>query len=145
MQREIKFRIIHKDKIVGYEHLTKTGWKCNWIELNPNKGERWCTGVVEDSTSIAMLREQFTGVTDKFNKEIYVGDILKEMNRSKITKKDYWFPVYVVEIDKFGFTLKHVGGGKSNGSWYLPLTNWGTIVKIGDVHENPELIPSAVV
>lgn len=90
--------------------------------------EKWC---------------QFTGLLDSKGKEIYEGDILKHVNRSKITKKEYWFPIYKVEYELFGFTLNHIGGGKSNGSWWLPLTNWGEMKIIGNIYENHDLIPTS--
>lgn len=122
--RDIKFRIIHNGKIVGYERLTETGWKWNWIELNPDKGERWSTGVIQDSTPKAMLRNQYTGLKDKNGTEIYFDDLVKAP--SGLILRVIWYE------DEIRIALE------SKDTIYN--FNVGLYEVIGNVHLNPEML-----
>lgn len=73
MAREIKFRVIFKGKIVGYERLNDDGWQWMYLELNPDNGERWVKGVISQTDRCA--RVQFTGLKDRNDKEIFEGDV----------------------------------------------------------------------
>jgi len=128
--REIKFRVIHENEIVGYEYLTEYGWRWNWIELNPNKGERWSRGVIEDSTSTAMFREQYTGLKDRKDKDVYEGDIIKSPN---------WNPSrYKVIFQEGEFCFVSFDGGENPYTNPIHYVNYFEV--IGNIHENPELI-----
>lgn len=72
--RTIKFEVLHKWKVLGYERLTDNGWECMCIDLNPVGGEIWTKGVFNDSTEL--IRRQFTGLTDKNLIDIYENDKL---------------------------------------------------------------------
>ncbi len=65
---DIKFQVLHKGQIFGYERLTQSGWEWICIELNPDSGERWVKGVFNDNTEL--VRKQLIGL-DKDGKEIY--------------------------------------------------------------------------
>lgn len=55
-----------------------------------------------------------TGLFDKDGREICLGDRLRHLNASPLTKQEYWFPEYEVIWDAPSFRLKHTGGGKSS-------------------------------
>ncbi len=63
---------------------------------------------------------QFTGLLDKNGKEVYEGDILREVNNA-----------LVVEWHNTGFWCE-----AGDGSWIMP----SNFEIIGNIYENPELI-----
>lgn len=66
-----------------------------------------------------------TGVKDATGKMIHKGDRLLYKLEGSHTKQEYWNPEYEVIWDAPKFTLKHVGGGKCNGSFDFMLRNGG--------------------
>lgn len=133
MNRQIKFQIIHKNKVAGVERLSANGWEWMWYELNPDKGERWTKGLMADSPNCIIIRRQFTGLLDKNGKEIYEGDIVEHNDE-----------MYAVEygiqgVDAFegvGWNLWSFKDGiEATGE---RLTS--EIEVIGNIYENPKLL-----
>lgn len=110
MNREIKFRMYHKDfgmsKPVSLQDLSLST-DARWIELNP-------------------IIMQYTGLKDKNGKDIYEGDVLLLLDPS--WHKDIRIPVI---YDRGGYRAEF-------GTLYRAC-NIGVEV-IGNIYENPELL-----
>lgn len=129
--REIKFRIIYKGKVSGYERLTETKDSIHWewvaLDMNPDDGrERWVSGCYP--RGYKYQREQFSGfkISDK---EIYSGDII-EYSIEDLDGND----VVYTEIVEF-----------KDGQFCCETTPLYAIIEwncalIGNVHQNPELL-----
>ena len=109
--REIKFRAWDKEdkKMI-----------CG-IEKGINMGEEVCFGEFLDNSKWYVIM-QYTGLKDKNNKEIYEGDIVKDLFKN-IGKVFYYITGFMVEYPK------GIEG----------LTSHEEI--IGNVYENSELLP----
>lgn len=71
----------------------------------------------------------FTGLKDKSGKEIYDGDVIK--------MRDTKYQVKYVHAE---FRLSNLESGNITNSWSLSSQPQGTLEKIGNIYENPELL-----
>lgn len=127
--REIKFRIIHRDKISGIERLTENGWEWMWYELNPDKGERWTKGLMQDSSLI--IRNQFTGIKDKNGKEIYENDLLIFDERGAICRVEFKDGMFLAKTPF-----------KNYWKIYHKTKSYKAPEIIGNIYEHQELCPT---
>lgn len=128
--RDIKFRLILKGKIVGYERLTQRGWEWMFLSLNPDSGERWTRGVIESSKYI---RNQYTCFKDRDNQELYEGDIIM------FTLQDGTIEYGVIRFSDDGFWTSQKKGYHEE-LLSDELSSNLDYKKIGNIHQNPELI-----
>ena len=143
--KEIKFRVLANNKLLGYERLVNNQWEWNYIELNPDKGERWCKGVFTDSVlafliksyGTPLVRNQYTGLKDKNGKEIYEGDVIELF--WLFTGMSYFTTViWVCDLAKWAMAEKNGKGvyhyfGDQN-------TKLMDTEVIGNIYENPEFL-----
>lgn len=123
-QREIKFRFwLGHIKKMTYDHT---------LESIP--------GIIKEFTP-DIVPLQFTCKKDKNGKDIFEGDIVRILNESTATKKEYWYPVFEVNFEGLGFGLKHIGGGKEGDNHMFIFRHYSKDMEvIGNIYENPELI-----
>lgn len=114
MDREIKFRV--------YDTFDKAMWY-------PDTFFKFCRGVPSNWKQCYKLM-QYIGLLDKYGKEIYEGDIVKEIPNGHISQ---------IEWDSLGFRMNPEYEPKS--LWELAINN--RIKVIGNIYENPELLKEA--
>lgn len=93
-----------------------------------------------DGALDSIIWEQFTGLLDRNDKEIYEGDIVKTTDR--VTVKDLIFPIGVVEFKQQAFWICNVPSERPDFTHNETLLQyWETDLEvIGNVHETPELL-----
>ncbi|MFT8669479.1 MAG: YopX family protein [Liquorilactobacillus hordei] len=124
MSREIKFRV-WSNELKKYRFLS---------DVNNNQGlgmgfevvNGWGGNVTTIYHSIGDVVEQYTGLKDKYGKEIYEGDILK--------RKDFLF--YDGNFIFLPVEYKYA-------EWELGMRRLNDVYKscevVGNIHDNPEL------
>jgi len=116
MHRELKFRLIKNNKIVGYERFAQSTWQYS------KDGIHWNDHPIPHDD-----KDQYIG--QKVNHhEVYEGDILSD-------EEGVSDPDVILWSEKWsGFRLN-----ESRNNTFLQNTPYDTI--IGNIHENPELLP----
>jgi uncharacterized phage protein (TIGR01671 family) len=143
MYKEIKFEVFHNKKHFGYEQINTYGeWECCVTELNHGNMTHWNQGVIFGSD---LVRRQITGLKDKNNKDIYEGDILKEVEyygqyipEIGGRKEKEYFSVVEWGSEGWVHTMLQKTSCKSKGSGYGFYDNVFEVV--GNIYENVDLL-----
>lgn len=127
MNREIKFRVWLDDKMI----YPKSDFDSGVDMLISIKGQHYVNGVYKD-----VILQQYTGLKDKNEKEIYEGDIVfNDMSEHS----------HIVSWDDilFSFTITDM---KSNTWLYLNeiIEDINCYDIIGNIYENPELLEDEI-
>lgn len=143
MEREIKFQVLIKNKIVGVERLNGTQWQWMYSELNSDKGERWTNGVYGNAPDI--IRRQFTGLKDKNGKEVYEGDIMNysfDYDDEKLKKKAKTYKGYII-YNKAHCSFELAKKGDSNGLVFN-AGHFCVFEVIGNIYEIPKTLEAKI-
>lgn len=129
MNRQIKFKVWvpEKKKMFSFEEAIMTG-----VDLTSAEGVNYQSPLLSVAfvdQSGKLIAQQFTGLLDKNNKEIYEGDIVKyDLGEVEgLINKVVW--------DHFGWRIS-----ETNNSACFPLTSGLDYEIIGNIFENPELL-----
>ena len=134
MSRPIKFRAwfepTHEYKC---EYIDRYGHEledieCHYYTEEDFLDDSWCN--TSDYESIVF--EQYTGVNDKNGKEIYEGDIIRDI--------DFCHKEHIAEISWLISEAKFLCESDNNACWDFYDMRGDDIEVIGNIHENPELL-----
>lgn len=134
--REKKFRVILKGKVVGYERLTEKGWQWMYLELNPDDGERWCSGCMPHTEGF--IRNQFIGLKDKKENDLYAEDILKYDFYHPTQGKIVYTGVVSFDEGKASFAVEFMDG---EFHYFGETVFKNASEVIGNLSETPDLLP----
>lgn len=137
MGREIKFQVLHNNKIIGEEIFTDGSWEFQHYLLNPDNGTRWVSGVFSKDKNYT--RRQFTGLLDKNGKDIYEGDILNIKFGGDRNNPPYSHKKMVVYFEEEYLQWYVIGNNIINGN-SLKGYHLAEYEIIGNIHETPELL-----
>lgn len=126
MTREIKFRLIKNDEIVGYERWNSLAGK--WCyDTNPNGA----FGITNDFIPHAD-KEQYTGVKDKDKVEMYDGDIFSAGDFGNVLV--FWNDVL------HEWSTQSTSGLASLSDWTHPDMHKINYPVCGNIHQNKDLL-----
>lgn len=129
MSREIKFRYVFKRKADG--HIYMLEFKIELLEDgSPNPVE----SMIQNHLWELVSRDQYTGLKDKNGNEIYEWDIIQYQNECADRT-----PVLVPEMTPKN--LEYITG-IGNSEWEEKENQYSNIEVIGNIYENPELVPN---
>lgn len=131
MNREIKFRAWYNSKY----HYNIEKHHLEHHSMSVFMGEVWD---FSDWLENAII-QQYTGLKDKNDKEIYEGDILERIGNGSFCKiMIFWDDQNCRFISKNSFNLHGEGSSISNN--IINISDWTYWVVCGNIMENPELI-----
>jgi uncharacterized phage protein (TIGR01671 family) len=133
--RDIKFRAWDGQQMVSPEYIDRNG-KAHWK--------------ADSIPTISSIVMQFTGLHDKTGKEIYEGDIIRQMGTDWDRDSDPNDPEYekepqkeimrdIVSLDRFRFWLQNESFGWEGEDRIEP----SDCEVIGNIYENPDLLEAA--
>jgi len=132
--RAIKFRIIYKNKVVGYERLVDGTWKWMSFDTNGTNRENWYRGVFPFNDNRRYQRDQFIGLIDCAKTDIYERDIIS------------WDYEYDSDYDGDMPIVKRTTGRAEikdifdRSRIFTAAQEGGGVLVIGNTHQNPELL-----
>lgn len=132
LTRTIQFRLInpHSKRIVGYERLS-FGVRRYPLWQYSVDGKTWDTGVFEGD---GWLRDQASGIQDRFGRDIYENDIVARANHKNLV---------IFKQGMFGMNYLKPRWAYPDGSRKVfPL--YANLEVIGNIHAHPELLPKDV-
>ncbi|MCP1459526.1 YopX family protein [Bacillus amyloliquefaciens] len=120
--REIKFRAYHTEERDGQEFPRMI----DWDEILNNDEEELACYFRNEFSNVSPLM-QYTGLKDKYHREIYEGDIILEHNTDTkfVVKYDNRHASYYLDL----------GIGDDAGAFMV-----GDLEIIGNIYENPGLL-----
>ena len=126
-----KFRVFYKGKMYVPELMSGNGELCTCI-IKENPDDDVVQSIIISTKENPLL--QYTGAKDKSSKEIYEGDIVKRDGMIFVVKYGV-FDAYWCEV--FGYMAI------SQPSGYISKETMqsDTIEVIGNIYNNPEMIP----
>jgi len=139
--REIKFRVRDKNtkKVIGYEYFnTSLNDGYYFIDLRELKENETVDDLIchtnysnppmikPNNPFGQLIREEFTGMLDRKDEEIYEGDIIEHLDRE-----------FVVEYSKndVSFVFRDI---ETNEIFFIDEISLNIITVIGNVYENQE-------
>jgi uncharacterized phage protein (TIGR01671 family) len=132
MQQEIKFRGWNGERMLLYE---------NWFTLHQQnvlcfgKGKPSYVDESDIDYPSRIILMQYTGLLDKYKKEIYTADIIRLV---KPYADRHGYHTGVVEKICGGYIYRDFNGEVMSLEQYSPETDYEVI---GDIYRNKELLP----
>ena len=142
--REIKFRLVIDNKIIGYESCSEHLNGNAWFHVLYDDPEGFCQyNVYFPPLGKTIIRSEYTGLKDRSGKEIYEGDILRV----------WWWDFSGEDIGGIGpvcfgkhNTIGHDYYSNSAYGWYIDWDGGYSLINIpgkyevvSNIYENPEL------
>lgn len=136
MNRLIKFRVWDKslNKFLTNDNTWEISEKQNYHDDYQGSCERFFCGLEEIKNNENLILQQFTGLVDKNNREIYEGDIISYPQDSNYLDK---FDTMVIEWENDHDGFGGLNCGFRMGGDYSTKENTEVI---GNIFETPDLI-----
>lgn len=144
--REIKFRLLLRNMVVGYE-VHRKGEAIYVSVMHSPDGEDW-KNILYSGPILHDDKVQFTGLRDKNGKEIYEGDIVACIeNKFGEGRHEYWEVVYGYFGDAAFYVSNQLNSGRlleiadysDSVVFSADGTEEITCEVIGNIFENPEM------